>query len=91
MKDQSHRKLIDLFQAQLRIEEFTNEDYDHFHRLSKRKDANDIIHLDPNTTEVRIFRDILYDYLKKFGGAGELQSFQRYYKFAVGEYGLGRR
>ena len=91
VKDQSHGRLVDLFQAQFRVEEFTDEDYDHLRSSSKRKDANDFAHLDPNTTEARIFRDILYDYLRKFGDAGELQRFQKYYKFAVGEYGLARR
>ena len=91
MKDQSHDRLVDLFQARFRIEEFTDEDYDHLRRSSRRKDANNVAHVDLNTTYARIYRDVLYDYLRRFGKAGELERFQKYYKFAAGEYGMARK
>lgn len=89
--DHPYRKLVEMFQRRTIVEEFSEEDYEHLKRSQLRRHANDMAHLDLKDNITTKCRDVLYQYLRKFGERGELERYEKFYRFAAGEFGYARR
>ena len=78
--------LIKEFRKKFTIQEWCNNDYHLLANSPTRINVNQVAHLDVNDPRAKQLRDALWKHLSKKGQPGDVQRYQNFYKFGIGEY-----